>query len=274
MKKYFLFGALLCAFFSAHSKPLSYYTIDGLYEDNGVIKLFYTVLHLLDQYDNGLIAGFEINFNENGKHFNPERGKNWWQYYFTFDRIGSSKDSIVKRVPRYKRSTMRFNTVCTMPKQRAHYLIRKYISLQSSVQKKFNCLKKDYWPDNKAVIGVYYQNPIMIEAQKSWTGIELCDLVKKEVENKDCIILLCTALDDIVRAFKNEFGSQVQYVSCLKNNATTPPDICGEHALLTILLLAECDEVIAPGSYQSIGVQMLNPTLPIIELDTIPYAQK
>lgn len=273
MMKRFVFLILLWSVGSSFSAPKNYYVIDGLHEDNSVIKLWYTVLGLLDEYDKGLSAGFEITFNQDGKHFSPECGSNWWDYYFAFNAIGSSDNSMIVRIPRYKRSVIRFNTVCTMSVERAHYLLKTYMHLQPSLQERFNYIKDIYWPQNIPVVGVYYQNQIMPGVQQSWSPVALSERVKQEAaEVGVCKILLFTAIEDFVIHFNNYFGSEYEYVLCFKNDEHTTPAQRGEHELLTLLLLAQCDLVIAPGSYQGTGAKMLNPALQLKELDIIPYA--
>jgi hypothetical protein len=273
MIKHVLLLNIFCSIGLIFGGTKNYYIIDGRHEDNSVVKLWYTALGLLDEYDKGLNAGFAIVFNQEGKHFSAERGSNWWDYYFACNAVGSPEDGVPVRVPRYKRSTIRFNTVCTMSPTRAHYLLNRYMPLQPAVQERLNHIKAVYWPDDIPVIGVYYQNPIMPEVQQSWDPIALCKRVEQEAEQiGPCKILLFTHLEGFAATLNDYFGSRCDYISCLKNNAQTTPAQCGEHELLTVLLLAQCDTVIASGSYQGIGAKMLNPDLQLKELDTIPYA--
>jgi len=275
MNKYFALFFLLCSAASISNAAHNYYLIDGLHEDNNVIKIWYTALGLLDEYDKGLNAGFEILFNQNGKHFSAERGPNWWQYYFGFHAIGSSEHSAVLRIPRHKRSTIRFNTVCTMSVERGHYLLNTYMRLQPAMQEQLNQIKHDYWPKDIPVVGVYYQHPIIPEVQPPWDPVALCERVKHEVKDIGvCKIFLCTDLQDFAMSFKDHFGPQCVDIPHLRNDTSTTPAERGQHELLTLLLLAECNMVIAPGSYQGIGAKMLNPDLQLIELDTFPYALK
>lgn len=165
MIKHLVFLILLCNAELLFSTTKNYYIIDGLHENDSVIQLWYTVLGLLDEYDKGLNAGFEIAFNQNGRYFNPQRGSNWWKYYFAFNTIGSPQNSATVRIPRYKRSIIQLNTLCTMPIERAHYLLQTYMLLEPTLQKRLHQIKKIYWPDNLPVIGVYYQKPLMPAVQ-------------------------------------------------------------------------------------------------------------
>lgn len=86
--------------------------------------------------------------------------------------------------------------------------------------------------------------------------------------------MLFTELQNIVKSFKNYFGPQCQHVSFLTKNEFATPAQQGEHELLTLLLLAQCDMVIASGSYQSVAAKMINPTLQLKEIDTFFFALK
>ncbi len=252
----------------------NYYIIDGWQEDNSVIKLWYTVLGLLDEYDNGLNAGFEVVFNENGRHFTPDQGPNWWRYYFTCNSIGSPEHSNVKRIPRYRRSIIRFNTACTMSPQRAHYLLTRYMQLTPQLKTRLAQLKSTYFTEEIPVVGVYYQCPMM-DVQPEWDAVALCERVKQEVQlYDDCKVILFTSLDTFATKFMSNYGPGCERIGYLNTNRITTPAEQGEYELLTLLSLAQCDMLIAPGSYQSIGARMLNPTIKLIELNTIPYALK
>lgn len=273
MNKYCAYFILLISMGSVLGNIQNYYLIDGLHEDNNVVKIWFTALGLLDEYDKGLNAGFEIKFDCTGKHFNPERGPNWWEYYFNFHSIGSPAQSSIQRVPRYKRSTLRFNTACTMSAERGHYLINKYMHLQPSLENQLEQIKFDYWSKDTPVIGIYYQNPIIAEAQRAWNPVELCDRVKEVIKNVGpCKIFFFTDLEDFATNFIKHFGPECMQIPCIKNTALTTAAERGEHELLTMFLLSQCSLVIAPGSYQSIGAKMINPALELIELDTFPYA--
>jgi hypothetical protein len=250
-----------------------YYLLDGQYEDNSVIKIWYTVIGLLDQYEKGRNYGFSIEFDCNGRHYSKDREANWWDYYFAFHSIGIPNEAKVVRLPRYKRSTLRFETACTMTPERANYLINKYIHLQPELKAMVEQLKQDYWPKGIPLIGVYYQNPIMPEAQELWEPAKLAAYVKGVVKDRgDCKICIFTDLEEVRSTFLNEFNSQCIYIPLLVNHASTSPIERGEHELLTLLLLSQCDILIAPGCYQGIGAKFLNPQLNLIEIDIFPYA--
>jgi len=252
----------------------NYYIIDGINEDNGVTKLWYTTLGLLDEYDKGQIAGFELSFNGNGKHFNAHRESNWWSYYFAFYIIGVPDKATLIRMPRYQRSVIRFKTVCTMSPERGNFLLNKYMILQPAIRKKVAMIKAKYWQEGTPVLGVYYQKPIMPEVQVAWTPTNLSQYVKEKInEIGACRILLLTDVEGFKELFSSAFSSNLIRIDCIENNEQLPPDEQGERELLTLLMLAECDIVIAPGSYQGIGAKMLNPSLKLVELDTIPYAR-
>jgi hypothetical protein len=278
MKKQFISFLLLiaCSVFSAFSdNSINYYYIDGWHEDNCVIKIWYTALGLLDEYDRGLNSGFEIVFDHDGKHYFNDYGANWWDYYFDFNAIGSCKQVNKKRIPRYKRSIIRVKTACTMSAERGNYLFTKYMPLQDHLKEKLNQIKYELWPKDVPVVGVYYQNPIMSEVQHSYDPVSLSDRVKQEIKDiEPCKIFIFTEQKEFAKKFIDCCDSQCETISCLENDSSTMPAEKGEHELLTMLLLAQCDVVIAPGSYQGIGAKIINPALNLIELDTIPYALK
>lgn len=269
--RFLLLPLLFCAT-NVFSDASNYYVIDGKNEDNGMIKIWYTMLGLLDDYDNSRCAGFEILFQNDGKHYDESLGSNWWSYYFVENSFGFPKKDLVTRVPRYQRAIIRFKTVCTMPPERGNFLLNKYVRLQPNIYQALDRIKKDYWGD-VPVAGVYYQKPIMSEVQQSWTAFDLCERVKQEIKDlENCKICLFTDLAGYLQEFQNYFGAQCIYIPELANNSETTNAQRGEHELLTLLLLAKCDYVIAPGSYQATGAKMLNPHLKVVELDMIPYA--
>jgi hypothetical protein len=279
MIRHFLCFLLLGSVGSVFGYTQNYYLIDGQHEGNSVIKIWYTVLGLLDEFDKGENSGFEISFDGNGKYFSKDLGPNWWDYYFAFHAVGEPGESQVVRIPRYKRSTIRFKTVCTMAPERAGYLLNKYMRVQPAIEARLGAIKEEYFPHTIPVIGVYYQNPMMPEVQQSWDPIALADHVKGLIKDiVECKIYLFTDLEDFANIFCSRFGNQCgtqcMTIASLSNQDKASLAESGEHELLTLMLLAECDIVIAPGSYQGIGAKMLNPGLKLIELDAFPYALK
>lgn len=254
----------VCAVFSLFSVP--YFRIDGQYEDNCIIKMWFTALGLVNEYEKGLNAGFEIQFNCNGKHYNPDLGPNWWNYYFAFNSIGERENNVVVRLPRHRRSTVRFEAACTILPERACELINKYMPMQPILMQKFEKIKQKYWQSGCRMIGVYYQNPILEKVQHNWTPEELCIAVRKFCPLNEYKILLFTDREGFNCAFEKQFGSHfLQMLDGIDLDQ-------GEISLLTLWMLSQCDLVLAPGSYQSIGAKMLNPQLELIELDPFPYA--
>lgn len=267
-----LFFSMLLSVSFLQSK--NYYLIDSKNDDNGLIKIWFTTLGLLDEYDKGEILGFEILFDENGKHFDSKYGFNWWQYYFDFNSIGSKEQSSVLRIPCYKRSMIRFNTICTMQAERANYLINKYVKFNQNIKSKFDTIKQKFWTDKDCkIVGIYYQKPMMPEIQTFLDPISLCNKIKKEIERLDNFkICLFTDLDNYSKIFAEQFQNNFFSIELLKDKKS--PYQSGENELLTLLLLSQCNIVIAPGSYQGTGAKMLNPQLKLIELDMFPYARE
>lgn len=283
MNKIFLFLFLVCNAglvfgnppTACINKPLDYYIIDGLNEDNSVIKIWFTTLGLLDEYDQNQNAGFEIAFDGNGKHYSAERGPNWWDYFFKFHSVGSAGQGTAIRVPRHKRSTIRFKAACTMKPERGNYLLNKYMSLQPALKARFEQIRQKYWPQNGPVVGIYYQKPLMPEVQPLWNSVMVSNRIKQDIKNLETYkLIVFTELEDFAKDFSTQFPSECVCIAELINHTFTSPAEKGEHELLTLLLLAECDIVIAPGSYQGIGAKMLNPNLQLIEFDPFPYAIK
>ncbi len=272
-KKIAFFFILFFVLFAQSMPAKNYYVIDGWQEDNGIIKMWYMVLGLLDEYDKGLNAGFEISFNGDGKYYTEGFGHNWWNYYFAFTSIGSTRGSNIVRVPRYKRSLIRFNTLCTITPERAHYLLTKYMQVNAQVLERYEKIKRVYFADDILTIGVFYQQPMMAEVQNDWGPVSLCNRVQQECNELDGYrILLFTSLDGYAQVFQDYFGSEYYPITHIVSNVDMTPLRRGENELLTLLLLSNCSMVIAPGSYQGMGAQLLNPALKLVELDTISYA--
>jgi len=82
-------------------------------------------------------------------------GNNWWQYYFQPLLIGSKKKASVQKVER--KVVGRLGRIGgALPRERAHYLIQKYIRIRPHIAEKVTAFINEYFCDNW-IIGVHYR---------------------------------------------------------------------------------------------------------------------
>jgi len=123
------------------------------YANSGMFAEFASVLGALDTYEKGQFAGLWINFTS-GPYLDPERGPNWWEYFFEPIHFGDSD------APHYifplNETLEQTGIGFHMPRQRAYELIQKYIHVKKPIQEKVKSFKKKNFKGNY-VIGVHYR---------------------------------------------------------------------------------------------------------------------
>ncbi len=249
MKTFFFYLLTLSSVLFAKYDEVS--LLDGWQEDNSVLKIWFTVLGLLDEVDRGSSSGFAIRFAQEGKYYDVLKGDNWWTYYFAFDSVGDITSKTIHRIPRYQRSMIRFQTACTMPEERGHELLSKYMKLKPEILERLELLKKE------VRLGVYYQ-PIT-------SSEDLEALYRLIAEEKEKIGVERIYLVTEVEALKERFRKECICLTGIQG---------GDEELLAMYLFAGCDTLIASGSYYSIGAKFLNPQLNVMELSPFPYLCK
>lgn len=265
----FLFlSCLFTASLFAGEKPS--YIIEGSNKnDFSLMHILNVVISLLDQYDRNEINGFEISFLNDGLYFDPERGSNWWLYYFEPLCLMHEKPDKIVRIPNYMKSIRSMQVLFEMPRERKCFLIQKFIRINQTTQDAVVKIVHDDWKDF-FVIGVdYFFNPNVL-FNTTITFEQIFESVQGGINQvplgREYKIFLSTNSESFVEYMQQKFGDAViclQVVRLRHDNASE-----GEAWLRNVLLLARSNLLIETGSLLGKMAAAFNASLPVISLDT------
>lgn len=239
----------------------------------GMFSCVVTMIGLADLCEKGEYPGFIVDYQDEGAYYEPERGLNWWTYYYEPICVG-------KKVKKYhqanteERNKFSKHAEFTLSQKRCSQLIKKYIQIKPAVQKVVDdYVEKNF---NSYVIGIHYRGtdkmavcPRADYEVMSSKVIELCN--KQELMNPT--IFVATDEQDFLAHMQETFPGQVIFQDCIRSENGKPVHLAkenkykkGEEALVDCLLLSKCQYLIRTSSNLSLCSTFFNETLPVIEV--------
>lgn len=242
----------------------------------GMFAVFYMVLGALEYAHENKLSGVRVDFGKGGLYFDPSKGKNWWEYYFKPLPIYHNKGRHYQWKQISPKEKVKLITKGTrLSKERAHYLIEKYIRIKPYIQDKVNQFVDANFKDN-FVVGVHYRGTDKSsEAPRiSYEKVsdEVCQqLIMHRAYNYK--IYVATDEQAFLDFMIDRFGSDVIYINAIRSSDFNPvhlsktnPGQLGEDALLDCLLLSRTNLLIRTSSNLSSVSYKINPLLPVISL--------
>lgn len=243
----------------------------------GLFSTFNTVIGALDAYDRGIISGLHVDFAHEGWYFDPERGNNWWQYYFEPIVLGNSDCAIEKQFfPTYKKIALAYETQFEMSRERANELIQKYIRVRPDITQQIDDFCTEYFGEN-FVIGVHYRGTDKLEAEPVSYESVIDHIQNVITMHADKQIKIFVATDDsrFATYVQEKFPHRVVMRNAMRSDTTTgvhmrgdfAPYSKGEDAVIDCLLLSHCSILIKTASNLSDCSLQFNPHIPVIKLN-------
>jgi hypothetical protein len=240
-----------------------------------MFSVFMTVLGLIQFYDQSHCAGIKINFDQHGLYFDPNRGDNWWAYYF--QPIESAK--LVCSWTQVSKKLKRKFTKAGLQKisrDEAHRLIQQYIRVRPEIQEKVDRFVESQF--GKAnVIGVHYRGTDKrSEAPRVpyHRVLQQIEQVARSFPQDDYLLFVATDERSLLSAVQERYPGKVICTDAMRSDNFHPVHKTyknsyntGEEALIDCLLLSKCGLLIRTASNLSTCAGYFNPRLPILDLN-------
>lgn len=265
------------------NKPV-YLEINNPEYNPGMFCTMGVVLGFLHHYEQGLFAGLEVNFRNKGLYFDPQKGPNWWEYYFEPIHIGNSSNITIQK--QYGAETINYDMFIqkNLSRQQNYKLIKKYIIPRSHITRAVNSFIENNF-NNHFVIGVHYRGtdkfseapPISYESARREIQIQL---VRQRLRSSKKIKIFVASdeqafINFMVASFPGIIIAQKINRSTngspLHFSAVDSPYNIGEAALLDCLILSKCDLLIRTASRLSLWSSYFNPYVQTIDLNKAYY---
>ncbi len=246
------------------------------YVESGMFASFGSVLGALHLFEQGQIQGVHIDFKD-GHYYDPERGSNWWEYYFEPIHLGDPQAEIHHCSPQevIQLAGMGFH----LERFDAYRLIKNYIKIKPELQKAID----QYYQANFAshyVIGVHHRGTDkivewpLVAYEKTWQT--LINVIQSLNEKQKARLRVYVATDDQLflnflvgllpnLIIYNDFarsanGDPLHYGDQFYANNYEK----GKEALLDCIFLAQSNALIRPNTSSfSLIATFFNPFIPL-----------
>lgn len=240
----------------------------------GMFSQLHDVLAGIKMYDLGHYRGLEINFAQEGVYYTPERGDNWWSYYFEPIRLGSltRAKSIIGDPPFSRPWEIEKHTTRAV----AFTLIQKYIHIKPEILAKIARFQARHFAGHH-VLCVHYRGTDKLIADASLvTYEEMLDAVQKTLlkqPTKKWKIFVATDEQSFLEKMIDEYGDYVCYYDSHRSAGKDPihlaasdPYLAGEEALIDAVLLSRGNHLIRTSSNLSRWSTFFNPIIPVVQV--------
>jgi len=243
----------------------------------GFFAIFSAVLSVLDTYDQGNCAGVKIDLNR-GLYHDPERGPNWWDYYFEPIELGeiNANVHVLTKAEVLHHTGVGFH----IPRMRAHKLIEKYTRLKPELRQEIDSFIKKH--EKHVLIGVHHRGTDKILESPLVPYAKTLDALNSILRRlpskliKKIRIYIATDTQDFLEYMQSIYPEQIIYSNFVRSRDSTALHVSsfymnnyqkGKEALLDCLFLSRCGCLIYPASSSfSRACLFFNPELKAIPL--------
>ena len=245
----------------------------------GMFAVFSAVLGALNFYEKKSYAGIKIDLC-NGFYLDPERGPNWWNYFFEPINIGD--ENALHYTFNLANHLVFADKGFHMPRHRAFELIQRYVHVKQHIQNKVDAFVQANFTEYFA-IGVHHRGTDkviempLVSYEKTWATLN--GVIGGLTQNQKDKLKIYIATDDanFLRYMVIYIPFPVVYNDFVRSEDNTPLHYGndsryhnnyqkGEEALIDCLLLSKCNFLIRPWSSLSIMADHFNPNMPVIAI--------
>lgn len=254
------------------------YKLTATHYNPGFFSVFFTVLGALDFYDKSTedCTGLIVDFGNQGLYFDTQYGSNWWNYYFEPIKINVDEKSI-KIFHDDKHSGFSITAAHQMSVERGNELIKKYVKVKPSIQKKIDQFLQANFKGH-TIVGVHYRGTDKrIEAPVVDYEV-IMKLVRADLEKDEAIkIFVATDEDKFLQAMCKNFPGKIISIDGIRSTNGYPVHYTshggtknykkGEDALIDCILLSQCSKLYRTSSNLSAASERFNPSIKVTLLN-------
>lgn len=244
----------------------------------GFFHNFNIVLGVLDIYDQKEEMSLTIDFQDKGLYYEPSQGKNWWSYFFEILEYPAKSQQKGRKIHKIlsdiEKAAFGNGAHFYMERERAFYLIRKYIHVKKEILDEVKEFVSDYFEGH--VIGIHYR------ATDKWYEAEFLDMetllidVEKEIERHEKVSLFIATDDqEALNKVRKKFPAVIykNHQRALNGEplhyTTDHPYLQGKEALIDALILSHVDTLFRTNSNLSAVSSFFNPYMRVFTLNDL-----
>ncbi len=249
----------------------------NLGDEMGFYAHFCSILGLLEHFEKmgTSWAGVRVDFEDRGLYYDPDYGKNSWEYYFQPIDIGRDALAIERTLDFDQQEWCALRGERMQP-ARAFDLISRYIRVKPHIQSKLDTFVRTHF-DNFHVIGIHFRGTDKCGEAPRVPYEEVYAAVRTAigaVGTEDWRLFVASDEQAFVDYMEDAFPGMVLSWETRRSTDGCPIDLRmednykkGEDAVMDCLLLSRCHQLIRTASDLSLCSTYFNPDIPVALLN-------
>jgi hypothetical protein len=226
-------------------------------------------------------SGLEIDYGNLGVYYDPNKGNNWWSYYFDPIQIGKREGEVTFLTKSDRRSSAQFvefnygDTGQRMPRKLGNEIVAKHFKVRPEIRKKVDDFVRDNFR-GKFVISIHYRGTDKTSEAPKVSYQEMAEHIREQIEGRnltDYKLFVATDEEAFTNFLEKKFPGLVIKTDMVRSKDGKPlhlgakdPFSSGESALIDCMLLSKGNVLIRTSSNLSLFSTYLNSTLPVVEV--------
>lgn len=246
------------------------------YPRAGMFAICNLVLGHLYLLDKGYYGGVAVDFADRGVYYDPNKGSNWWEYYFEPLAVGLKSDGIVEKTIPFELNQLAAAIRMQIPRGEAAALIRKHIKVQDYILEQVDDFASENFQDY-FIIGLHYRGTDKSSEAPRVTYAQAELAVQEQISSlphNRYKIFVATDERPFLMYIQKKFPGKVIYTEAIRStdfssvhhSAPNHYEV-GRQAIVDALLLSRCDQLIRTSSNLSLWATYFNPDLPVTLLN-------
>jgi hypothetical protein len=229
--------------------------------------------HLYIYEHSSEVAGLLIDFDVFGLYYDPDRGPNWWSYYFEPICFGEQTNAQIK-YPSKKQYYEAFEIRRKITRAQSAEIVKKYIHIKQPILDKVDQFVAQNF-QGLFILGVHYRGT------DKWTEAPRVsyDLVVEKINesiplDREYRIFVATDETPFLEMIQENFPGRTIAIDAQRSSGNKGVHFSkkncykiGAEALIDSLLLSRCNLLIRTSSSLSLWSTYFNPEIPVILLN-------
>lgn len=227
-------------------------------------------------------GGFEISFGKEGSYFDPNRGENWWRYYF--EEVKPNTEVVatpIKQFDPFEYGDLAHFAESSITRAQAYEIVDKHFKVLPEIRKEVDDFAAKNFAGQGKIISVHFRGTDKACA----SGCEAPRIGYEEILNeiqeyidKESLqqfkIFVASDEQTFIDAIQKKFPDKVVTSNAHRSTTDTPlhldstrdPYQTGKEALIDSLLLSRGDVLFRTSSNLSLWSTYFNPNIPVFPL--------
>lgn len=215
------------------------------------------------------VVGLAVDFDRFGLYYDPNRGLNWWTYYFEPICLGEREQGKIS-YPTQEQYLAAWQERRKLSRATAAHIVKKYIRIAPHIQRKIDAFAAEFFLGNY-MIGIHYRGTDKkAEAPRVSYDTIFTEIDAHIPQDRPYSIFIATDEIEFFQQATSRYGHQVVAIKAHRGSSgglgvhflNKNNYLLEEEALMDACLLSKCNVLIRTSSSLSLWSTYFNPDLP------------